>query len=222
MRLFCGTTEVVPFQGGYLCSQFQQKIAALRLASASFACFMRKLSLQSLAQAECFASLCEFCYQLRSAATAGGNGMDEVFRMYAMSDGGPTGKPGDLDPDQVESYVEEEEVETSGILTSSDDDEVIAEETVIAVVEVPVSKAAAKKPAKKAPAKKAAAKKAPAKKAAKKAPAKKAAKKAAKKKPAKKAAKKKAPAKKAAKKVAKKKAPAKKAAKKAGKKSKKK
>ena len=61
--------------------------------------------------------------------------MDEVFRMYAMSDGYPFGKPGDLDPGQVEAFDDEEdEMETAGILTSSDDDEVIAEETVIAVI----------------------------------------------------------------------------------------
>ena len=52
--------------------------------------------------------------------------MDEVFRMYAMSDGDPFGKPGDLDPGQVEAFAEEEdELETAGILTSSDDDEVV-------------------------------------------------------------------------------------------------
>ena len=61
--------------------------------------------------------------------------MDEVFRMYAMSDGDPFGEPGDLDSDQVEAFADEEEdeLETAGILTSSDDDEVIAEETVVAV-----------------------------------------------------------------------------------------
>ena len=37
--------------------------------------------------------------------------MDEVFRMYAMSDGDPFGKPGDLDPDQVEAFADEEEDE---------------------------------------------------------------------------------------------------------------
>ena len=58
--------------------------------------------------------------------------MDEVFKMYAMSDGDPFGKPGDLDPGQVEAFADEEdELETAGILTSSDDDEVIAEETVV-------------------------------------------------------------------------------------------
>src|SRR5579862_5859752 len=119
---------------------------------------------------------------LRSAAIRWRHWMDEVFKMYAMSDGDPLRESGGLDNDQVETFSDEEdELETAGILTSSDDD-VIAEETVIVIAEPVAPKPAAKK----APAKKAA-KKAPAKKAAKKAPAKKAAKKA----PAKKAAKKK-------------------------------
>ncbi len=99
--------------------------------------------------------------------------MDDVFKMYAMSDGDPFGKPGDLDSGRVEAFADEEDdLETSGILTSSDDDEVEAEETVIAVIAMPAAPPKPKKPAakkaaaKKAPAKKAAAKKAPAKKAA--------------------------------------------------------
>ena len=93
--------------------------------------------------------------------------MDEVFRMYAMSDGDPLGEPQELDPDHDEDFDEEdEEVETSTVLTSSDDDEGVIEEAIIIIVEepevAPVKKAAAKKAAKKAPAKKAA-KKAPAK-----------------------------------------------------------
>ena len=83
--------------------------------------------------------------------------MDEVFRMFAMSDGDPFREPGDLDPGQVDGLEEEDELETAGILTSSDDDEVIAEEIIV------IAESAAK-PKKK----KAAAKKAPAKKAAKK------------------------------------------------------
>ena len=52
--------------------------------------------------------------------------MDDVLRMYATSDGGPFGKPGDLDPGQVEAFAEEEdELEAAGILTSSDDDEAL-------------------------------------------------------------------------------------------------
>ena len=35
--------------------------------------------------------------------------MDEVFRMYAMSGGDPMGKPGDLDPGQVEAFADEED-----------------------------------------------------------------------------------------------------------------
>ena len=50
--------------------------------------------------------------------------MEEVFRMYAMSDGEPTGEPQELDPDHDEDFDDEdEEVETSSVLTSSDDDE---------------------------------------------------------------------------------------------------
>ena len=82
--------------------------------------------------------------------------MDEVFKMHAMSDGDPFGKPSDLGHDQADAFADEEdELETAGILTSSDDDEVIAEETLIVVATVP-----APKPAKKAPAKKKVAKKA--------------------------------------------------------------
>src|SRR5580698_8661559 len=107
---------------------------------------------------------------------AGGNGMDEVFRMYAMSDGDSFGKPGDLDHGQVDAFADEEdELETAGILTSSDDDEVVAEESGVVIAAVPH----AKTPQKGAEEGKKAAKKA-AKKAEKKAPAKKAAKKAAK------------------------------------------
>ena len=95
--------------------------------------------------------------------------MDDVFRMYAMSDGNPNREPGDLDQGQVEPLEEEDELETAGILTSSDDDEVIAEEVIIVAEPMaPKKKAPAKKAAKKAPAKKAAAKKPAAKKAAKK------------------------------------------------------
>ena len=63
--------------------------------------------------------------------------MEEVFRMYAMSDGNPNAEPAELDSDHEEDFEEDDEVETSSILTSSDDDEVVAEETVIVVAEVP-------------------------------------------------------------------------------------
>jgi hypothetical protein len=44
--------------------------------------------------------------------------MEEVFRMYAMSDGDPAGEPLELDPDHDDDFDDEdEEVETS------DDDE---------------------------------------------------------------------------------------------------
>ena len=31
--------------------------------------------------------------------------MEDVFRMYAMSDGDPDGEPMELDPDQVEDFA---------------------------------------------------------------------------------------------------------------------
>ena len=144
--------------------------------------------------------------------------MDDQFKMYAMSDGNPTGEPEDLDPDQMADFAdEEEEIEGIGILTTSDDDdEVVAEEEVIAVVEETVVQPAARRPAKKKLAKKRSATK----KAAKKTAVKKVASKKAARKVAKKAGVKKAVAKKAVKKAAKKavKSPAKKAATKAVKK----
>ena len=103
--------------------------------------------------------------------------MDDVIRMYAMSDGGSEGEPQELDPDQVDDFEDEEEIGAVGFLTTSDDDEGIVEETVVVVEEpvaaaplvtapapkkAPAKKAPAKKAAKKAAAKKAAAKKAPA------------------------------------------------------------
>ncbi len=53
--------------------------------------------------------------------------MEDKVKMYAMSDGNPTGEPDELDPDPVEDFADddEEDVETAGILTSSDDDEVL-------------------------------------------------------------------------------------------------
>jgi len=44
--------------------------------------------------------------------------MKEVFRMYAMNDGNLNGEPAELDPDH-EDFEEDEEVETSSVLTSS-------------------------------------------------------------------------------------------------------
>src|SRR4051794_20320592 len=101
--------------------------------------------------------------------------MDEVFKMYAMS-ADDNSEPAEVNDDHDEGLDEDEEVETSSVLTSSDDDEGVPEETPVmtparAAKKAPAKKAAKKAPAKKAPAKKAAAKKAPAKKA----PAKKAA-----------------------------------------------
>jgi len=44
--------------------------------------------------------------------------MDEVFKMYAMSDGDPFGKPGDLDNGQVDAFADEEdELETAGTVS---------------------------------------------------------------------------------------------------------
>ena len=59
--------------------------------------------------------------------------MDEVFKMYAMSDGSPVGEPDEIDPDLADDLEddEEDEGETAGILTSSDDDEVVGEETIM-------------------------------------------------------------------------------------------
>ena len=100
--------------------------------------------------------------------------MEDLVRMYAMSDGDPNGEPTELDPDRVEEFSDEdeEELETAGVHTSSDDD-VEGEESVIPAEATPSSnpsakrsaakKTFAKRAAKKAPAKKAPAKKAPAK-----------------------------------------------------------
>ena len=74
--------------------------------------------------------------------------MEEVFRMYAMSDGEANAKPALNDSDH-DSFDEDEEVETSSVLTSSDDDEGVAEETVIVVAKKPAAKPARKKAAKK-------------------------------------------------------------------------
>jgi hypothetical protein len=79
--------------------------------------------------------------------------MDEEFKMDAVSDGDPLGEPKDLDQDQVEAFAddEEEDLETAGILTSSDDDEVITEETVVEVIEEPFARPAPKIAKKSAP-----------------------------------------------------------------------
>ena len=50
--------------------------------------------------------------------------MEEVVKMYAMSDGNPYAEPKELDPDNENDFADDEdEVETSSVLTSSDDDE---------------------------------------------------------------------------------------------------
>ena len=91
--------------------------------------------------------------------------MEDVFRMYAMSDGKPDTEPLGLDSDHEEDFEEDDEVETSSVLTSSDDDEGVVEEAIVVVSQVPAPKPAIKRAAKAAPPKKAATK-APTKKAA--------------------------------------------------------
>ena len=67
--------------------------------------------------------------------------MEDIVRMYAMSDGNPTGEPNELDSDRANDFADEdeEEFETASILTSSDDDEGVSEEAVIVVAEFPMS-----------------------------------------------------------------------------------
>src|SRR5579863_9446289 len=101
--------------------------------------------------------------QSSTAQAAGGNVMDDVYKMYAMSDGEDDAEPAEVDHDE-DMDDEDEEVETSSVLTSSDDDEGVPEETSVVISESPQPKPARKAPAKKAV--KAPAKKAPAKKAA--------------------------------------------------------
>jgi hypothetical protein len=74
--------------------------------------------------------------------------MEEVFRMYAMSDGEAKAEPANPGSNHGD-FEEDEEVETFSVLTSSDDDEVVTEETVVVFLEKPASKPAAKKAAKK-------------------------------------------------------------------------
>ena len=62
--------------------------------------------------------------------------MEEVFRMYAMSDGEANGEPAELDSDH-DDFEEDEEVESFSVLTSSDDDEGVAQESVIVAVAKP-------------------------------------------------------------------------------------
>ena len=49
--------------------------------------------------------------------------MDDVYKMYAMSAGEPTGEPAEFDPNGGE---EDDEVEIVAVVTSSDDDEPVA------------------------------------------------------------------------------------------------
>ena len=51
--------------------------------------------------------------------------MEEVIKMYAMNDGNPDLEPAELSADHDE-LEEDEEIETSNVLTSSDDDEVLS------------------------------------------------------------------------------------------------
>ena len=76
--------------------------------------------------------------------------MEEVFKMYAMSDGSQDVEPVELDPDHEDFEAnEEEEVETSSVLTSSDDDEPMIAEGEAVIVAVSTSRPAKKKSAKK-------------------------------------------------------------------------
>ena len=71
--------------------------------------------------------------------------MEEVFRMYAMSDGDPKGEPEELDPDFEGDFDDDDEdEESSSVLTSSDDDEGVVEEALIIIIEEPAAKPAAK------------------------------------------------------------------------------
>jgi hypothetical protein len=81
--------------------------------------------------------------------------MEEVFRMCAMSDGDPNDKPLAFESDHND-FEEDEEIESYSVLTSSDDDEGVAQESVIVAAVKPASKPAPRKAAKKkSPAKKA-------------------------------------------------------------------
>ena len=62
--------------------------------------------------------------------------MDEVIKMYAMNDGNPNLEPAEMSADHDE-MEEDDEVETSTVLTSSDDDEGV-EEGIIIVEAIPV------------------------------------------------------------------------------------
>jgi hypothetical protein len=65
--------------------------------------------------------------------------MDDVYKMYAMSDGVPDGGPQESSLGPSQDFEEEEEFETSGIVTSSDDDdEAEVEEAVVIITSVPV------------------------------------------------------------------------------------
>ena len=88
--------------------------------------------------------------------------MDDVVKMYAMSDGNPDIEPAESSADHDD--FEDEGVETSNVITSSDDDEGVVEESVVVAVAAPVRAPAPKRALKKASVKKAAPKKAAAKK----------------------------------------------------------
>ena len=61
--------------------------------------------------------------------------MDEVLKMYAMS-ADNNHEPAEMDPEHDNGIDEDEEVETSSVLTSSDDDEGVVEEAPL-VLECP-------------------------------------------------------------------------------------
>ena len=80
--------------------------------------------------------------------------MEDVFGTPAINDGEANAEPAELDSNH-DNFTEDEEIETSRELTSSDSDEEEDDETLIVIVEEPSSEPAVKKAAKKkSPAKK--------------------------------------------------------------------
>jgi hypothetical protein len=70
--------------------------------------------------------------QIRQRQTAGGYGMEEVFKMYAMIDDEEDSEPAEQDPDYDEDFEENDDLEEDdedeiiGELVPSDDDEQVA------------------------------------------------------------------------------------------------
>ena len=68
--------------------------------------------------------------------------MDEVLKMYAMSDGEEHPESAEVDDHDEALDDEDEEVETSSVLTSSDDDEGVPDETSVVITATPKPKPA--------------------------------------------------------------------------------